>query len=168
MSSDPLKNHTTSKDQEPLDIVYTPIEKARLAKFGTTSYKPEYADACYKMLSSSSGAKTKSHCCALLQCSKATLLKWMRKFPEFHAAITDGLEIGKAKWRNKIQRHAYKPSKDVNNGLIKLLSANVYGIKDDSEAPNIILNNQNDIDPEKLMKMRGIPIPTIENGDIDE
>lgn len=167
MPAEQLPDHVTSKDQEPLDIVYTPIEKARLQKYGTTSYKPEYAVEVFKMLSSSSMAKTKAHCCALLQCSKPTLLNWMKKYPEFNDAVTAGLKIGEVKWRNKIQRHAFQPTSKVNNGLIKLLSANVYNIKDDSEAANVTVINNSEVDPEKLMTQRGIPIPNIENEDID-
>jgi hypothetical protein len=167
MAAEIVPEHITSKNQKPLETSLSPIERARITKYGTTHYKPEYAAACFKLLAGSNMAKTKSHCCALLQCSKPTLLKWMKKYPEFGQAINDGLEIGKTKWRNKIAKHAWEPSAQVNNGLIKLLSANVYGIKDESEA-NIVINNTNSQDPETIMKDRGIPIPDIGIEDIDE
>lgn len=157
-----------SKDQEPDPKSSAPSERARFKKFGTTEYQPHYADLVHKLLSGSSTAKNKSHCCAALQCSKPTLLKWMKDFPEFGKAITAGLELGKAKWYNKIQRHAFKPTGEVNNGLIKLLSSNIYGIKD--EIPPAVILNQNieSSDPEKLMKEKGLPIPKIDNEDIND
>jgi hypothetical protein len=111
-------------------------------------------------------AKTKAHCCAYLQCSKPTLLSWMVKFPEFGKAIEAGLKIGEAKWRQRIAQHAFKPTSEVNNGLIKLLSANVYGIKDDSEAPTTVINTTINQNPEEIMRSRGIPIPSIDNEDV--
>ncbi len=145
----------------------SPIERERKRKFGKTSYKPEFADMVFNLLSRATTAKNKSHCCALLQCSKSTLLRWAKKNPEFHKAIEDGLEIGKSKWYSKLATHAFKPSVKVNNGLIKLLSSNVYGIKEDQEQI-IIHNHSAETDPEKIMKDRGIPVPEVDIDDIED
>lgn len=131
MASEKVPNHTTSEDQEPL--VLSPMEENRKKKFGTLKYRPQYCKYAYELLASSDRAKTKSHVCAYLQCSKPTLLSWMERFPEFGKAIRDGLEEGKAKWREKLRDHAFSPTSEVNNGLIKLLSANVYGIKEEKD-----------------------------------
>ncbi|MCK5025109.1 MAG: hypothetical protein KAS15_00860, partial [Nanoarchaeota archaeon] len=90
---------------------------------------------------------------------------WMRVFPEFKRAMESGLEIGAMKWRNKIRTHAFEPSGNVNNGLIKLLSSNVYGIKEDTEPAVVINNTQNNFDAEEEMKKRGIPVPSINSYD---
>ncbi len=153
----------SSKEQEPL----SPLEKERLKTRGSLNYHPDMPGIAYNCLAKSSNAKTKSHVCVLLQCSKPTLTRWEKKFPEFRKAIADGLEAGSIKWRNKIAKHAWKPGAKVNNGLIKLLSNNVYGIKEEVD-PTIIFNNNTEVDPEKLMKNRGIPIPKTDIEDLDE
>ncbi len=131
MAGEKIPNHITSEEQEP--AILSPMEENRKKKFGTLKYRPEYCRMAYDLLSESDKAKTKSHVCAFLQCSKPTLLSWMERFPEFGDAIRDGLEVGKKKWRDRIADHAYSPTSEVNNGLIKLLSANVYGIKEEKD-----------------------------------
>lgn len=160
--SDKLPDYTRSEDEEQ---VISPIDRNRNRKYGTYAYKPEYCDIVFKLLSTGTQCKTKSHCCNALQCPKSTLLNWMRVFPEFKRAMESGLEIGAMKWRNKIRTHAFEPSGNVNNGLIKLLSSNVYGIKEDTEPAVIINNNQNNFDAEEEMKKRGIPVPSINSYD---
>lgn len=155
-----------SKLQKPHPLALSPAEKERARRFGTTAYKPEYAELCFELLSEADRAKNKSHCCALLQCSKPCLIAWMKKFPEFHRAINEGLEIGKSKWYSKLADHAFEPSQKVNNGLIKLLSSNVYGINAEPEVA-LTVNNISE-DPEKIMKRKGIPIPEIDIDDVEE
>ena len=159
------KNETLMdyKSQKPL---IGPIDRNRNRQFGTYSYLPEYAEIVYKLLSESNTAKTKSHLCYALQCPKTTLLRWMKKFPEFNEAVVSGMEIGKMKWRDRIASNAFLPSANVNNGLIKLLSSNVYGIKEDA-SPTVIIHNQNNPNPEEEMKKRGIPIPENDIEDIE-
>lgn len=159
-----LPDHITYENEPQ---VISPIDRNRDRKFGTFSYKPEYCDIVFKLLSTGSQCRTKSHCCAALHCSKPTLLRWMANFPEFKKAIESGLEVGAVKWRNKIRNYAFSPSSEVNNGLIKLLSSNVYGIKEEVD-PSIVINNQNNFDPEAELKRRGIPIPSVDIEDIDE
>lgn len=149
-----------SKHQEPI------VEGEKQWGWNQTTYLPEYAQLAFNLLSKATTAKNRSHLCAAFKCSRPTLERWMKKNPEFHAAVTNGLEIGKSKWFTKLATHAFKPTANVNNGLIKLLSANVYGIKDDAEV-NVVVNNNVDTDPEKLMKQRGIPVPDIDIEDID-
>lgn len=149
-----------SKDQPPL-VPENPQIGNR------TTYKPEYAKIAFDTLANSNTAKNKSHLCAAFQCSKPTLLQWMKKHPEFNAAVTSGLEAGKSKWFSRIAENAFEPTATVNNGLIKLLSANVYGIKDEPAVQVNVENNVN-LDPEKLMKEKGIPIPNIDIEDVED
>lgn len=165
-----LPDHIRSEDEPQ---IISPIDRNRKRQYGTYSYKPEYCDIVFKLLSSGSQCKTKSHCCHALHCTKNTLIQWINKFPDFRQAIESGLEIGAVKWRNKIRKHAFEPTGNVNNGLIKLLSSNVYGIKEDAEPTVVINNTQNNFDPEIEMKKRGIPVPSInaldiEGGDCDD
>lgn len=160
------------KKNEPLidyksqESLIGPIDRNRNRKFGSYAYLPEYAEIVYELLSESDTAKTKSHLCNALQCSKDTLLRWMKKFPEFNEAVVSGMEIGKMKWRDRIAKHAFSPTAEVNNGLIKLLSSNVYGIKDDAE-PVVVIHNNN-TSPEEEMKKRGLPVPSVDIKDVDD
>jgi len=135
MPSEKLSDHTTATEQEPFEGSFSPVVAARKKKFGSDKYQPEFAAACFKLLSTSVTAKTKAHCCNFLQCTKPTLNLWMERYPEFGEAIRAGLQIGEAKWRQKIAACAFRPSSEVNNGLIKLLSANVYGIREEDPPP---------------------------------
>lgn len=148
------------KDQEPI------VRGEKQYSWKQSTYKPEYAKLAFNLLSRSTTAKNKSHLCAAFKCSRPTLTRWLKTHPEFNEAVVSGLEIGKSKWFTKLATHAFKPSVQVNNGLIKLLSAHVYGIKDDAEM-NVVVNNTTNLDPEKLMKQRGIPVPAIDIEDID-
>lgn len=130
MAAKKLTQHKTAEEQPS---IIGPIDRNRKRKFGSYSYKPKYADIIFKLLSESDTAKTKSHCCNALQCSRPTLDKWLNQFPEFREAFEAGLEIGKMKWRDRLAEYAFHPSAAVNNGLIKMLSANVYGIHDDPQ-----------------------------------
>jgi len=163
MGGEKIPDYITSEDQEPLGF----MAAKRKAKFGDSHYHPEYDEMVYNLLANSDEARTKSHICSLLQVSKPTLLAWMKENPSFNSAVVEGLRKGEQVWRKKIAEHAWKPSKDVNNGLIKLLSANVYGIRDDSEA-NVVINQNVNVEPEKLMEQRGIPIPEIGVDDIPD
>jgi len=180
MNSNKITDHMTSRqeaeaqeyiepdhDHPEFSFKLSPIEKKRLGKYKTLGYKSEYAEIAYNLLSRSSMAKTKAHVCAVLSITKPTLLDWMSKHAEFNQAVTNGMLEGSVKWRNKIQKFAFQPTQKVNNGLIKLLSANVYGIKDE---PSTVILNQNmvDTDPEKLMRDKGIPVPEIDNEDMDD
>lgn len=153
-----------ANEQEPL---IGPIDRNRFKKYGEYSYQEYYCDIVYELLSSNDGAKTKAHCCKALLCSKPTLLRWMKKYPEFNEAVVSGMNIGKARWRDKLRKHAFSPTAEVNNGLIKLLSSNVYGIKEDSE-PTVVIHNTNNQSPEDEMRKRGIPIPDNDIEDIED
>lgn len=134
---------------------------------GVSTYEPEYAEIVYNLLANSKSAKTREHCCRALGCSMPTLHKWQRDFPDFKDAMARGMSVGAALWRDRIAEHAFTPTAQVNNGLIKLLSSNVYGIKDDLD-PVIVVNNNSNTDVEQLLRDRGIPMPEIPIDDIDE
>lgn len=158
-----IPNHKTAKEQEPL---IGPIDRNRFKRFGEFTYQNSYADIAFELLSESDTAKTMAHVCHALSCSKPTLHRWIKTFPEFAEAIESGLQIGKMRWRDRLAEHAFEPSQQVNNGLIKLLSSNVYGIKEDADPIAVI--NINTADPEKMMKDRGIPIPAIDSEDLED
>lgn len=163
-SGQKIPNYETWGEQKS---VIGPGDIKRRKKYGAYCYKPEYAKLAFDLLANSDDAKTKSHVCALLHCARSTLYRWMRQNPDFDRAIKMGLAEGAAKWRERIAQHAYEPTANVNNGLIKLLSANVYGIKDE---PTVVINNTNKVSssPEEQMKKRGIPIPDMDIGDVDD
>ena len=144
------------------------IEDTKQYGWNQTTYKAEYALKAYQLLSGSMEAKTKAHLCAAFHCSKPTLLRWMKNNPEFYEAVTQGLKVGEAKWRSRIASHAFEPTASVNNGLIKLLSSNVYGIKEDANPAVVINNNDETKDFDEELKKRGIPIPVIQSEDLDE
>jgi len=148
-----------SDNQKPL------VAKNTFA-FGSSrdKYKPEYCDLAFKILCSA--GKTNTHVANALNCTILTIYNWRKKYPAFDEAIKLGKARGEVLWREKIFDFAFKPSGLVNNGLIKLLSANVYGIKDEPEI-NLVINN-NSVDPETLLKERGIPLPNIPINDIEE
>lgn len=162
MGSEKIPGRTRSCDQEQL---VEPVTQAQVPWMQTT-YKPEYDHIAFEVLSGSDEAKTKAHLCMAFHCSKPTLLNWMKKFPSFKAAVESGLKIGEAKFRNKIAQHAFKPTAKVNNGLIKLLASNVYGIKEEVD-PAVVVNNNVETDPEQMMKNRGIPVPKVGIEDVE-
>lgn len=155
------------KPAEEQESLIGPIDRNRERKYGTYAYKTEYDKIIFNLLSKSSTAKNKSHCCNALQCARTTFNRWLEKYPTLNEAFETGMEIGKKRWMDKIQKHAFKPTTQVNNGLIKLLSAVVYGIKIDSE-PSVVVNNNVNSDPEKEMKDRGIPIPKVDVEDVED
>jgi hypothetical protein len=148
-------------EQEPI------VEGVKQTKWNQTTYLPEYAGKVYNLLANSRTAKNKSHACAALKCSRFTLEAWIKKYPEFGDAVRNGLEVGKSKWMSRIAKHAYNPTAEVNNGLIKLLSSNVYGINEETEA-TLNINGDINLDAERLLKERGIPLPDIGVEDIEE
>jgi len=159
---DELMEH--SSQQKPL---IGPIDRNRKKKYGQFSYKPEYDDIVYKLLSTSRTAKTKAHCCKALLCSMPTLLLWMKKFPSFNQAIISGLKLGEANWRERLSTTAFKPQQQVNNGIIKLLTSNVYGIKEDVSI-KVESEKNYEGDPERLLKNRGIPLPSVNLEDLED
>lgn len=118
-----------------------------------------------KMILSEAPMRTKAHLCSAFQCSKPCLVRWYRKHPLFLEAVQEGLAIGEAKFREKLSDHAFKPSQNVNNGLIKLLAANVYGMKEEQQVINVHTEVHNN--PEEELTKRGIPIPETPIEDMD-
>lgn len=129
MPAKKLKGHKKSDTQKK---VIKKIDRNKGRQWGTYTYKPEYPEIIFNLLSKSRNAKTICHCCQALQCSRSTFYHWLKKFPEFQAAFDLGMEFSEKNWRDQIAKHAFLPASEVNNGLIKMLSANVFGIKDES------------------------------------
>jgi len=162
MTCKPLTENimVNSKKQKPLVK-----ENGKPVRKISSHYKTEYAGIAYDLLAKSDEAKTKSHLCRALQCTRLTLLAWMRRHPEFKEAVEAGLQIGEANWRDRIAKYAFEPTSMVNNGLIKLLSSNVYGIQGDQPVA-LQVSQINHGDPEAELKKRGIPVPVVANEDI--
>lgn len=131
-----------------------------------STYDPSYDKIAYDLLSTSDSAKTKAHLCRAFHCSKPTLLNWMKKNPSFKEAVEKGLDIGCSRFMDRIAKHAFEPTSNVNNGLIKLLAGHVYGVRED-DGPTVVINNTVDTDPETLMKNRGIPVPQVDIEDVE-
>lgn len=136
MPAKKLKNYKKSEKQQK---VVKKINRNEKRQFGTYTYQPEYPEIIFNLLSKSRDAKTKSHCCHALQCSRPTFDKWLKEFPELREAFDLGMEYSQKNWRDKLAKFAFLPASEVNNGLIKMLSANVYGIKDESMT-NVAIN----------------------------
>lgn len=100
-------------------------------------YHPDMDQLAFAILSGDDGNMTKV--CVALNCTKATLMSWIRRHPTLRAAIDSGRMHGEVKFRKKVMEAAFKPSSEVNNSLIKMMAKNLYGI-DDAEAANININ----------------------------
>ena len=156
----PKKKPILGKGQDCL------VEDTFKRGYGNKKYDPSYCQLAYEVMSKKA-FQSKAHLCVALHCSKDSLLDWMQKYPDFKEAVESGLIAGAQKTRDKIAQHAFKPSATVNNGLIKLLAANVYGIK---EEPTTIINNNiktgtvTDAD----LKEKGIPVPDLPIEDIGD
>ena len=151
------------------------MNRKRTNKHAPAKYQKKYAEIAFDLLSKSDTAKNKSHLCAKFLVSKSTILDWMFKHKEFKEAVERGMSISEARWRDRLSEVAFQPSHNVNNGVIKLLSKNVYGISDD-EPVQITINNTN-TNSAKIKKTtiqhieaelikRGIPVPKIPTTDL--
>ena len=133
---------------------------------GNGKYDPKlYPKLAYEVLSKKH-LQSLTHLSDALNCTTEAITQWRKKYPEFNEMIVKGLAAGERKFRDKLQDHAFKPQSEVNNGLIKLLAGNVYGIRE--ETPQVIINNTNTLSPEKALKDRGIPIPEIAVEDVED
>ena len=153
------------------------LNRQRKSKHGKAGYKKEYAQEAFELLSESDTAKNKAHLCAYFVVTRSTINAWIKRHSEFKEAVEKGLNISEAKWRDKLAKYAFKPAGAVNNGLIKMLSGNVYGIRDETNPSIILQQNQeqhttikaqgtNLHEIEKAMQRRGIPLPDIGTDDI--
>lgn len=164
--ADPLPPDLWTRGTDEPPIVEKEEQEKDLNGWFTTKYKPEYCLMVYKLLGESDEAKTICHATTALQCSTPTFSSWRKKYPEFDQAVREGLKAGEQKWRAKLREHAFEPSARVNNGLIKLLSSNVYGMKEEPTTQVTVV--QQNVDPELYLKERGIPLPGVDLGGVDD
>lgn len=115
----------------------------RIDEFGTKYYDTRFDKMAYDLLCCGDMAVCKTHVCVRLHISMALLNKWMKEQPTFRAAVNAGLRVGEMRWRQKLSEYAFKPSSSVNNTIIRILSANVYGIREE-ESPTTIVNVNSD------------------------
>ena len=154
-----------------MDINHSKTQKRVVPKKGHTSinnrkYDPElYPKIAFEILSSKV-LQSLTHLANALDCTGEAIVQWRKKYPDFNEQVKKGLKVGEEKTRKKLAEHAFKPTADVNNSLIKLLVGNVYGIKED--APTVVINNNATFNPEQALKERGIPSPDIGIEDLDD
>jgi hypothetical protein len=84
-----------------------------------------------------------THVAVVLSCSKPTLKSWIKRHPSLREAIMAGRLVGEKFFREKLAKHAFEPTSTVNNGLIKLLGANVHDIREE-DGPQVVINNSNE------------------------
>ena len=138
--------------------------KARKAS-KSLEYVPKFDEIAQEFLSTNLFSGT-IHLCALFQCTKKTFDSWMHDYESFSRAVEVGLNIGEAKSRNLLFLYALQPAKEINGNLLKLLANNVYGVKEELSNEVVIHTPDREIDIEKEMAKRGIPVPVIEMGDL--
>lgn len=135
--------------------------------WGNYSYEENYCELAYEILSSTACA-TKADLCVAFHCSKPTIVRWIRTYPKFREAVECGLAAGEKIFRRKIADHTFQPTGKVNNGLIKMMAANVYGIQEDI-SPLLVVNTNptKNTTAEEEMIERGIPMPSFTVPDMD-
>lgn len=100
-------------------------------------YVKEYDDVAFNTVAQPGGSLV--HLAVVFDCSEVTVKAWIQKHPSFRDAIIKGHNVGNTMFRQKMMEHAFEPSSQVNNGLIKMIALNVYGITD-AEAMNVYIN----------------------------
>ncbi len=164
MGASPLKE---SFDIEPASEqeCLVDLEGRQRQGWGNTLYEEHYPLLAYEVLSSDA-LKTKAHLCVAFACSKPTINRWIGKYPEFREAVECGLSCGEVKFRDKVRNNAFKPSKEVNNGLIKMMGSNVYGIEEHIVSIVESTTIEHSMTAEEEMKERGIPMPGVSVPDL--
>lgn len=130
----------------------------------TTQYQERFAEIALKKLACMP-LRDENILCLVFRCTKETIAKWKTENESFKQAIEYGLISGEYKFRELLFTLSLLPGKQVNNNILNLLSANVYGIKPDSEIS--ITVGADSLDPETIMKRKGIPIPEIDTEDLE-
>ncbi len=97
--------------------------------FKDKEYHREYDKVAYNILSSSPFSSN-IHICKSLRCSQDTLLQWIDDNELFDNSISQGFIEGEVLARELLLECAFEPSSKVNTNLIKILSDNVYSIKE--------------------------------------
>ncbi len=98
---------------------------------------------------------------------KSSFYKLVELSTKFADAKKEGEYISEA-WWNELGRKGAKDG-DINPPVWIFNMKNKFGWKDKTETDTTIKAEVKvDIDPEKLMKDRGIPIPEINNEDLDD
>lgn len=137
------------------------------AMWGNPKYNPDtYPQLAFDVLSKKR-LQSLTHLANALDCSKSSIDRWRKKFPDFNNAVIRGLCEGEAKLRDEMNKRAFKPSKDVTMRMISLLAGNVYSIKEDNKQ-QIINHHYNNTTPEEELLKRGIRIPVSEIENIPE
>lgn len=142
-------------------------EKNRCAGWADSSYEDTYPKVIYDLLCTEWGI-SKCHIARALGCCKDTVDRWLADFPDFAEAYKKGKSVGESLYRDKVKMNAFSPSKEVNNGLIKMLGKNLYDIGDDVEPVVIIHNTVTAETAEAQLESRGIPVPEVGIDDMEE
>jgi hypothetical protein len=131
-----------------------------------SSYEDTYPQIAYDLLCSDWGI-SKAHIARSLGCCRSTVDDWSAAHPEFAKAIEMGMAYGESLYRDKVQKFAFEPSKEVNNGLIKLIGRNIYDIGDNPEPIVIVNNTVTSKSAEAQLTARGIPVPGVGVDDLE-
>lgn len=135
--TDVMSDEQYDKEVKSITVAH-PLNKDLTITF-PDQYKEEYAEIAHFMMQDEDATLTRV--CVALKVTKPTLLKWMKRHPDFRNAIETGRMIGEEAFRNKIKTIMYEPTSNVNNGLIKMMASNIHGIND---TPAIVINNNQD------------------------
>jgi hypothetical protein len=102
---------------------------ASSTKKGKDGYSPDFDKIAFDVLSSSPYT-TKIHLCTTFRVSEHKIDEWVQSHDSFGSAIEQGLYEGELLARELLVQAAFEPSQKINTGLMKILSTNVYNIKD--------------------------------------
>lgn len=95
-------------------------------------YHKSYPILAFNVLSCSPFAGL-PHVKVALRCNESDLMSWSSDYPEFAKAVEQGFLEGELLARELLLRIAFEPSSKVNTHILKILSNNVYEIKDDHQ-----------------------------------
>lgn len=132
-----------------------------------STYSDTYPSIIYGLMKNDWGV-SKSHLAKALGCCVLTINRWLAENPDFKEAFEKGKAVGESKYRDKVKSHAFTPSKEVNNGLIKLLGKNMYDIGEDPEPAVIVTNIVDAATAEAQLQARGIPVPAVGVEDMED
>lgn len=96
---------------------------------GEDGFSPEFSSIAYGILNQSPFT-TKTHLCIAFRVNEITIDKWVTEYPEFKQCVEQGILEGELLARDLLVQSAFEPSQKINTNLLKILSTNVYNIKD--------------------------------------
>jgi len=151
-----LLNGKLTPQQTRVKLFISNMNK-QIAAAPKETYSDSTPSSAFAILSSCPFASD-SHLCKAFEVSADTLKQWVVDYDELSNAISRGKAEGEALCRDMMLELSGEPSSSVNTQLIKILSQNVYDIKDE--------HNLNLATPEALKW--DIKIVDARQGDLDD